>query len=351
MATEKTNEAVEVTQQEKAMLKKVAELMPGAKVFAPRPGGSYYGPVVFAGKNYIAQQVGENSVVAHPRWADGRRTVLQEVSGGRKGDVVSIAWDKSGDWAGLTMADPERWKEREAREPASPEHTAAARQALGEKFGVYYPPAADKGLSPRYDGVVAGVTETALIQRVNSRTAIVHEVGAEVAKQYGTGQEVSVSYDNGKLAQVAEIERPKAPERSEGQQPGQAQEQSARSPNEAERKRSWAIARNLVNKSIGEQAKIYAADRVNDKDGKFRGPIVAVTDHHAIQRVGKGNSFIAHNRQSLEGERLQTGRFMQINYDNGKAQVQAVERRRPAQEQEQAAPQRPAPSRSQGMSR
>lgn len=351
MATEVKNE--QQTPEQKAMMKKVAELMPNAQVFAPREGGTYYGPILYAGKNYVAQQVGEGTVVAHPRAqvqaVDSMGQQAYRLGPKSRGDVVSVAWTKE-NGAYIEAADPERWKERAARVPASPEHSAAAREALGEKFGVYYPPAPEAGLSPRYDGVVAGVTDTALIQRINSRTAIVHEVGADVARQYGAGQEVSVSYDNGKLMQVSAIERPKSQER-DAQQRSRGQEGPARDPaDDAARAKSWAMARNLVKNSGVSEPKIYAAERVDAKAGQFRGTIVAVTDHHVVQRVGT-NSYIAHDRHKLEGDRVRAGQPAQINYDNGKAHVAAAERRRSTQEQERPAPARPAPNRSQGMSR
>lgn len=355
MATEVKNE--QQTPEQKAMMKKVAELLPNAQVFAPREGGNYYGPILYAGKNYVAQQVGEGSVVAHPR--DKLQAVQKEgqeayrLGTKSRGDVVAVAWREGN--AHIEAADPARWQERASRVPASPEHAAAAREALGEKFGVYYPPKVEAGLSPKYDGVVAGVTETALIQRINSRTAIVHEVGADVARQYGAGQEVSISYDNGKLSQISAIERPQAQEKTQEraakpERASRGQEGAARDPDDAARAKSWVLAKNLVKNSIDGTPKIYSAERVDAKAGQFRGTIVAVTDHHVVQRVGK-ETFIAHDKHKLEGDRVRTGQLSQINYDNGRAQVAAAERRRPAQEQQRPAPERPAPNRSQGMSR
>lgn len=415
MANEKDAQT-EMSKEQKAILKKLLKLMPDAKMFEPRPGGTYYGPVVATDKNFVAQQVGDGTVVAHPKSAlalpDGMKL--------KAGQVVSVehAKDVSQGVAPATLqaADPSRWQERVARTPASAEHSAAAREVLGEKVGVYNAPAPDKGLSPSYQGVVAAVTEDGhLIQRINSRTAIVHNVGPDVAKQFGPGQEAVIRYDNGQFKEAQAVERPKAVDvareaaigkgiaeklgltieenpsrinpnifpadhkfgtigqegwgyahsgksmkdmhadigrvaleamsRKELGPSGEisaenmakvrevvadvdqrkSRTREARSPDDAARAASWVLAKNITTKSYGTDVKLYSASRVDSEAGKFRGPIVAMTDHHVVQRVGQGKSFVVHAREDLSGQ-LQTGRFTQINYDHGKAHAQAIER-------------------------
>lgn len=362
MATTQQNEQQPaLSAEQKAILKKVAKLMPEAKVFEPREEGNYYGPIVYADKKHVVQQVGDNTVVAHPR-QDMRQTAdfsndLDDARVGfTQGEVVTVAW---GHLEGLGKAaptiepaDPERWKERAGRIPASPEHTALAREALGEKFGVYNPPSMESGLSPRYEGVVAAVTDTHLIQRINSRTAIVHDVGPEVAKQYAAGQELSVSYDNGKLKAVDAIERPKSQERVAKRQNDRAADSRSRDPEDAARAKSWAIARAIVNQTHGTEDKkvaMYSARRLDAETGKYQGPIVAVTDHHVVQRVGKNNKFVAHTREDLSGVEPRPGQQVLVAYDNGRARIR--ETRPKEHTQQRPAPERPAPSRNQGMSR
>lgn len=321
MADEKSAQT-EMTAEQKAILKKLLKVMPNAKLFEPRAGGNYYGPVVTTDKNFVVQQVGDGNVVAHPK----NSLALPEGMKLKAGQVVSVEHAKEVAPgvapATLEAADPTRWQERVARTPASEEHTAAARAVLGEKVAVYNAPAKDKGLSPSYEGVIAATTEDHLIQRINSRTAIVHNVGPEVAKQYGAGQEAVVRYDNGQFKEAQAVERQKVQERS---RPARERTSEARSPDDAARAASWVLAKNIAAKSYGSDIKLYSAARVDAEAGKFRGPIVAMTDHHVVQRVGQGNSFVAHAREDLKGD-LQTGRFTQINYDHGKAQAQIIER-------------------------
>jgi hypothetical protein len=352
MAQEQTA-TPELTAEQKAALKKLSKVMPDAKLYEPRAGGNYYGPIVATDKNYVLQQVGENNVIAHSK------STLAIQSGFKPtvGQVVNVAHPKSAEVgvsnASLEAADPSRWQERVARTPASDEHTLAARAALGEKFSVFNAPAADKGLSPTYEGVIAAVTDEQLIQRINSRTAIVHHVGADIAKQFGEGQEAVVRYDNGQLKEVVPVERAKTQEQA---RPARVRDDQGRSATDADRAASWALAKNIVAKAHGSDIKMYAAERVGNGEGKFRGQIVALTDHHAVQRVGTANTFIAHSRDGLQGD-LQVGRFKQINYAEGRGvvhQVQRAQGRAPAQDQERGAQAQRAPDRArqgQGMSR
>ena len=351
-----TNDPTSITRAQAAVAKKVAKVMPEARIFEPKDKGTYYGPIVFADTKNVAQQVGEQTVVVHPR-ADMKLAVGEgdKAPTLKKGQVVSVKWDLAEDVGRsvptLEAADPERWKERAARTPASEQHTKLARDVLGERFGVYNAPSAEAALSPRYEGVIAATTDSHLIQRINSRTAIVHAVGPELAQQYAAGQEVSVTYDNGKVRDVAEVARTNEQART---RPAPEREAPAQDDDKA-RARSFVLARNLVRQSHGPDAKLYNASRVDDQAGKFRGPIVSVTEHHAVQRVGNDGKFIVHDRSSLDGE-VRAGRFVQIDYDKGKAQVKEAQTRQQQRTQQQSqsrAPARPAEdrSRNQGLSR
>lgn len=314
----------EMTAAQKAMLKKLTKVMPEAKLFEPRAGGSYYGPIVASDKNFVMQQVGDNTVVAHPK---GDLSLPADMKL-KVGQVINVAHSKANEvtpgvpTATLEMADPSRWQERAARTPASIEHAALAKNALGDRVGVFNAPSADKGLSPSYEGVIAVVTDEHIIQRINSRAAIVHHVGADVARDFGAGQEAVIRYDNGRFKDAQAVERSteQAPDRAQ-----RGRTDPDRTPDDKARAASWVLAKNLVKKSHGEDLKLYSAKRVDAEAGRFRGPIVAMTDHHVIQRVGTSNTFVAHSRDDLQGE-LQTGRFAQINYAQGKAQSQLIER-------------------------
>ena len=353
MAQEQNASPPELTAAQKAALKKLSKVMPDAKLFEPRSGGTYYGPVVATDKNFVLQQVGDNNVIAHPK----NGLAVEPGSKAAVGQVVNVTHAKSPGLeaanASLEAADPSRWQERMARTPASDEHTLAARAALGDKFGVFNAPSAEKGLSPTYEGVIAAVTDEQVIQRINSRTAIVHHVGADLAKQFGAGQEAVVRYDNGQIKEVTPVERAKNQEQA---RTSRVRDDQGRDPTDADRAASWSLAKNIVAKAHGSDIKIYAADRLGDGEGKFRGQIVALTDHHVVQRVGTANKFVAHSREGLQGD-LRVGRFTQINYSEGRGQVHQVQRaqgRAPAQEQERSGPSPRTPDRprqGQGMSR
>ncbi|MCD0253098.1 hypothetical protein JWH16_04415 [Xanthomonas campestris pv. campestris] len=352
-----TKEMSSLDAAQKAVLKKVKTMAPDAKLFEAKPDGKYYGPVLYADKKHVVQQVGADTYVTHPRSQLGQLPI----EGGETARSLSklggtvVAVNYQGNKAEIAPADSDRWHERQLRTPASAEHAAIATKALGDRFSAYEPPGAEWGLSPKYDGVIVGVTDDHLIQRINSRTAMVHNVGPEVAKQFVAGQEATVRYDNGRFKDAQTIERPKEQER---QQPTRERAQSqVRDPDDAARAASWKLAKNLVTNAHGSDIKLYAASRLDADSGKYRGPIVAMTDHHVIQRVGNANKFVAHSRDALQGD-LQTGRFTQINYTQGKAQVHPVQRsqdRQAGQEQGRPAPQPPrSPERarpSQGMSR
>lgn len=367
MAEEKSNEQKQtMSPEQKAVLKKVQTREPGAKLFEARPDGKYYGPVLFADKKNVVQQVGADTFVVHPRQQLGALPIEGESprSLAKLGGTV-VAVNYAGDKAEIQPADPDRWHERQSRTPAAPEHDALAKQALGERFTAFNPPSADFGLSPKYEGVIVATTSDHLIQRLNAKTAIVHNVGADVAKNFAAGQEVAVSYDNGRIKDVATIERPKSQERT-AERPGRESASRNLTPDEAAKAKSWAIARNLVNAAYGQNRvqdgqqknEFFSAKRLDAEKGKYRGPIVAVTDHHVVQRVGVDNKFVVHDRADLQGD-LQTGTFVQMQYDKGKARVTPARQneRQQSQSQERApsAPQRvPADrdrSQGQGMSR
>jgi len=338
----------EMTTEQTAMLAKLAKVMPDAKVFEPKPDGKYYGEAVVLTKDFLVQQVGDNTVVAHPRkqmseWPFD--TASARASQKFLGTVLDVNYD--GTKATPAIGEADRWLERKSRQPANEINTAVARSHLGPKVGVYDVPPAQLRLSTRYEGVVVAVNGDSVIQRINSRTAIVHNVGAEEAKKLGAGQQIAVQYKDGALSKVAEIEHAqsieqiKARNRAEPQQ-GHADGKSLDP--EAARKNSFFFARGIVRNGYGQDAKIYDAAKV-DPEGKVRGAVVAVADHHVMQRVG-AKSFIAHDRSALDGE-IKRGALVEVMYENNRGLVTEQPRRRDRQQgQEQAAPRR-----SQGVER
>jgi hypothetical protein len=437
----KTEQSPEPNAAQKAIAKiakKLSTLMPGAKLFEPRAKGSYYGPVVGSDQNFVLQQVGEGTVIAHPK-----SQLALEKGAEFTGQIVTIAHSRDQaigaeqQKAIVEPADPSRWQEREARTPANQEHVDIARAALGPKFSVYNAASADRGLSPTYTGVIAATTDEHLIQRINSRTAIAHHAGSAVAKQFGVGQEVSIQYVNGQFKSAKAIERPSGQEqgrttRSRGSEPARATvserqgkpdfsgpggrfigiapddfwpksmrgmdltgltrsqidivsvmaanefgevalatgdenladaAQKRFETQEIERLRVRAydlgMAENITTKLHGPESKFYSARDVDAEKGKFRGAIVAVTDHHVIQRIGDSNKFVSHSREDVRGE-LQVGTFVQINYRDGQALSvrgqRGQDRQQPQSHERERRNQLPAPdprrtSPAQGMSR
>lgn len=350
MADERSNEPGQaMTTEQKRLVQKVGKVMPDAKIHAPKENGKYYGAILFADKNFVVQQVGEKTVVAHPRESMGQLPLEPGRALGKlNGTVVDVNY--TGKDSSILPADPERWHERTNRTPAAEMHASVARSHLGENVGVYNPPSQDAGLSPRYEGVVVAVNDTHLIQRINSRTAIVHEVSDETAKRFGVGEVIAVKYDNGKLLSVEPHERQRSQEqRAERQAP--ERESASRDPEDAARAKSFNLARNVTRHNYGKDSKIYLAERLDVEQGKYRGPVVAMTDHHVMQRVGK-DRFVAHNRGDLQGE-LGVGKFVEVTYAQKRAQVMAAQRRadRARDQQQPEQNQQRKQSRGPGLSR
>lgn len=335
MAEEKGTEVGQkIPAEQKRAIAKVMKQLPDARTHQPRDDGQYYGPVVFTDKHFLAQQVGEKTVVLHPL---NRMGELPDLSKGTVVDVVYTGKDST-----LSPSDPERWSERVARTPASEQHTTLAREQLGPNVGVYNAPSLEAGLSPRYEGVVVHSDGNALIQRINSRTAIVHDIRDSNAavKELGTGEAARLTYNNGQLVGGERMERARS---QEAQRQVAERAPANRDPADADRAKSFNIARNIVRHNYGKETKIFSAERVNAKDGAYVGTIVAVTDHHVMQRVGKSN-FISHNRSDLEGE-IGVGKFVNATYDKGRAQVVQAERRADRQRDPQQQRQAPNPTR------
>ena len=62
-------------------------------------------------------------------------------------------------------------------------------------------------------------------------------------------------------------------------------------------------------------ANIFAASQINKES--FSGLVVAITDHHVLQRVGQTSDFVVHDRRSLDPDKLiQVGRSTVIFYDS-----------------------------------
>jgi hypothetical protein len=357
-------EGTQTSAAEQRLLKKVQKMLPDARVHSPTETGKYYGEVLFADKQYVVQQVGPQSVVAHSRGQLGDLPIDKDIPANRAmdkfgGSVVDINYD-AGKGA-VALGDPDRWIERKARMPATPELAQVARQYLGENVGVYTPPPSPLGLSTRYEGVTVQTVTSAsdnsshAIQRINGRTAIVHNLGdltkqpamEQMAATLESGKKVAFVYDKGVLASIEPIERERSRDRTEGKATSQQRDQKSegreKTPEELKRE-SFFTARSTVLRAYGNDVKIYDAMKVG-KDPNFEGRIVAVSKDHVIQRVA-AKSFIAHERSALDAE-LKPGKFVQIAYAGEKAKTAEKEVRRDRQNE----PSRERPQRSQGMSR
>lgn len=352
--TESTNESrtpgpegTQLSKEQKQMLAKLEKLMPKAKVFEPKVDGKYYGEAVLLTKDFLVQQVGENTVVAHPRKKMNEwpfQTDTPKAAEKFLGSVLDVNYEAGK--SSPNLADPDRWLERKARTPAREIDTAIARSHLGQNFGVYSVPPSQLGLNTRYEGIVVAVNDGNVIQRINSRTAMVHEVGAERAKEFGAGQKVAIDYEKGALQKIEVLDQARsrsreAPERvaNQGREVG-----TEKSP-EAQMRESFFIARNTVRRNYGDDIKVYDAKKVG-QDPSFDGTIVAASKHHVIQRVA-AKSFIAHERASLDKD-VAVGKFMQIAYTGDKAKTTEMEVRR--DREQQRAPEQ-SRGKSQGMSR
>ncbi len=335
---------------EQKMLKKVHEMDPDARVHSPTATGKYYGEVLYADKHYVVQQVGPASYVAHSREQLGELPLdtgkeTTRALGKFGGSVVDINYDNAK--GAVAIADPERWHERKAREPANEHHASLARSYLGEGVGVYTPPPASLGLSARYEGVVVAVEGNHAIQRINARTALVHDLG-DRAQTITAGQRVAVSYEKGALREVEGLAkgRSRTPQSQERSTDKQRKPAVDKTPEQQQRETSFFIARNTVRRTFGNDIKLYDALKVGN-DPKFTGRIVAVSAQHVVQRVGS-NSFIAHERASLDKD-MAIGKFVEVAYAGNRARTQERDVRR--DRQQQAPSQERTNQRGQGMSR
>lgn len=77
-----------------------------------------------------------------------------------------------------------------------------------------------------------------------------------------------------------------------------------------------------MREKFGKDAKIVDAKFVDAEQGNFTGTVVAQDDDRVIQRIG-ANKFIAHERSALDGGDVGIGQFVKVQYNQGKAIVQA----------------------------
>lgn len=331
-------------------LPQMQELIAAGKLYEPKENGKYYGPVLLATKDSLFQQVGESTFVKHSRAAMASwpfETDTPRSAEKFRGTVLDVNYD--GAKATPAIGNPERWMEREARTPATELVAAIAKSHLGQNVGVYNAPSELMGMSTRYEGVVVAVHQNSVIQRINSRTAIVHEVSPEVAQKLGAGQQVAVQYEKGVISQVSEIDRTQSKARGRADESDNGKSAGRNVDPETAKRNSFFFARNIVRDGYGTDVKIYDAMKVSP-EGQFKGTVVAVTDHHVMQRVG-AKSFIAHERSNLDNE-VKRGALVELTYKDGRANAVEMERRRDRQQsQERAAPQRSAPQHSKGMDR
>ncbi len=319
------------TPEQKRLATKMREF-PDMKAFAPKTEmGKYYGPVLFANKHYVVQQVGDGKAVAHERSAFGDLSAASV----KAGKIVQI--DYQDHKPALSAADSARWMERQNRTPASPELTALARDKIGQSVSVFDPPLKSLGLSAKYDGPVVAITDTKVIQGTSRNMAYAHDK-ADMGRVVGVGEALSVVYAAGKV-EVKELAAPaRAPARA---QPGENEPRKSADP-EKEKRNDFFFARAIIQKQYGHEGqapKIYDANALlkqHEGKGDFGGRIVATTDHHVIQRVGQ-NSFVCHDRKAIDGE-LQRGSAISLNYEKGRATqsplVERVKQQQRAQGQE-----------------
>ena len=97
-----------------------------------------------------------------------------------------------------------------------------------------------------------------------------------------------------------------------------------RPPNEQEAARSFAAAEDLTKRTLGDQARTYQPDI---DSGKYRGEIIAETDHHVVQQLS-ARSTAAHAKHLLP-EGVAPGQNLLVAYSNSQVQLkpnQACER-------------------------
>jgi hypothetical protein len=174
----------------------------------------------------------------------------------------------------------------------------------------------------QYDGVIIAETGSHIIQKLNDRTAIVHEK-TNLQHDVEVGTNMSIVYDHGKVyVEELSSDHERLQERRHLEPTSEGPKDSVDL--EREKRDSFLFARNIVLQQLGKDTKVYDASKVDPEKGKFTGTIVAITDHHVMQRVG-ANTVISHDKADLSGQ-FHKGAFLQIQYQAGRGLISPMER-------------------------
>jgi hypothetical protein len=170
----------------------------------------------------------------------------------------------------------------------------------------------------QYDGPVIAETGSHVIQKLSDDTAIVHEK-TNLQRDVEVGDDVSIVYENGKAhVEDSALGHDKCHDRKELERnPQELQDAPGTKGGYQERdnRASFFFARNMVLQQLGTDTKVYDAAKVDTEKGKFTGTVIAISDHHVMQRIG-ANTVISHEKADLAGV-LSQGAFVQIQYQNG----------------------------------
>ena len=95
-----------------------------------------------------------------------------------------------------------------------------------------------------------------------------------------------------------------------------------RAPSEREFEKSLAAAEEAAKKVLGDKARVY---QVDTDSGKYRGTIIAATDHHFVQQLSP-QSAVAHPKNLLP-DPLATGQSVTVTYSNSVANLKPYKAR------------------------
>jgi hypothetical protein len=99
-----------------------------------------------------------------------------------------------------------------------------------------------------------------------------------------------------------------------------------KAPSDREFEQSLVDADQKAKQLLGDQARVYEADT---ESGRYRGAILAESDHHLVQKLSPGSA-VAHRKRLLP-QALEPGQNVVISYSNGIAQLKPNQVRERAQ--------------------
>lgn len=191
---------------------------------------------------------------------------------------------------------------------------------MGKDARLYH--ARDNTGRSQYDGLIVAETGSHIIQKLNERTAIVHEK-TNLHHDVEVGTHMSIVYDQGKVyVEELSSDHDRLQERRHREPSAEPQKDSVDL--ERQKRDSFLFARNIVLQQLGKDIKVYDASKVDPEKGRFTGTIVAITDHHVMQRIG-ANTVISHDKAHLSGV-FHKGAFVQIQYQAGRALISSMDR-------------------------